>query len=199
MKKFNGYNEAKQQAQLSSGPKLPAGAYVCKIMGVRYEEGQNGNSDSILLQHDIIEGEQKDFYRKQYEANQNEDKKWKGTVRIYVPKDDGSEKDGWTKNAFAKWIQAFEDSNEGYFWDWNEDGLKGKLVGIVFGNTGTKIDGREVIYAEPRFGTSVAKVRDGSAPEAKFKSKNGYGKGAPAEDSDGFMSVPPEIEEKLPF
>lgn len=32
-------------------------------MGVRYENGQNGNSDRIVIQFDIAEGEQKDFLR----------------------------------------------------------------------------------------------------------------------------------------
>ena len=38
MKSFSGYDDAKKAAQNTSGAKLPAGAYVCKIMGVRYEE-----------------------------------------------------------------------------------------------------------------------------------------------------------------
>ena len=188
MKKFKGYTEAKKAAQSANGMKLPVGAYVCKILGVRYEEGENDNSDRIVLQFDITEGEQKDFFKKQYETNQNDDKKWKGIVKVYVPKDDGSEKDEWTKNAFAKWINAVEQSNDGYLWDWDEKKLKGKTLGIVFGETGTVIEGREVKFAEPRFGIAASRVRDGSAPKAKFKAKNGYGKGAPADD-DGFMNV----------
>ena len=168
-------------------------------MGVRYEDGQDGKSDLIVLQFDITEGEHKDFFRKQFETNTDEDKKWKGVVRIYVPRDDGSEKDGWTKRAFAGWIDAFEKCNPGYMWDWDEGKLKGKTVGIVFGETGTVISGKEIKYTEPRFGIDVARVRDGSAPAAKFKAKNGYGKGVPQEDDDDFMTLSPEIEEKLPF
>ena len=189
MKSFSGYDDAKKAAQNTSGAKLPAGAYVCKIMGVRYEEG--------TLQFDISEGEYKSFFKKQYEENQNEDKKWKGIVRIYVPNDDGSEKDGWTKRSFAGWIDAFEKSNSGYSWDWNEAKLKGKTVGIVFGTTGTVIDGREIKYTEARFGVDAQKVRDGSAPQAKFKAKNGYGKGIP--EDDGFMSVDTGSTEAFPF
>lgn len=200
MKQFSGYEDAKKQAQAAGGARLPIGAYVCKIMGVRYEEGQDGRSDMIVLQFDIAEGEQKDFFRKQFDANQSEDKKWKGVVRVYVPNDDGSEKDGWTKRSFAGWTDAFEKSNSGYSWDWDENKLKGKTVGIVFGETGTVISGKEVKYTEARFGIDVAKVRDGSAPAAKFKAKNGYGKGVPTDD-DGFMSVDAIAKdiEDLPF
>jgi len=197
MKKFSNYDDAKKAAQSAGSAKLPAGAYVCKIMGVRYEEGQDGRSDVLVLQYDITEGEQKDFFKKQYEANTSEDKKWKGTVRIYVPADDGSEKDGWTKRSFASWIDAVEKSNSGYSWAWDENTLKNKAVGIVFGETGTVIDGKNVVYTEARFGVDVEKVRSGKAPEAKFKSKNGYNSAKPLEDD--FMKIPDSSVEEIPF
>ena len=61
-----------------------------------------------------------------FESNTSEDKKWKGKATIYCPKDDGSEKDEWTRKNFARWTNAFEDSNPGYKWDWDEKKLKGK-------------------------------------------------------------------------
>ena len=199
MKQFNNYDEAKKQAQAAGGAKLPKGAYVCKIMGVRYEEGKDGKSDVLVLQFDITEGEQKDFFKKQYEANTAEDKKWKGVVRVYVPNDDGSEKDGWTKRSFAGWIDSVEKSNPGYSWGWDENTLKNKMVGIVFGETGTVIEGKNIVYTEPRFGVDVAVVRSGKAPEAKFKSKNGYGTVKAAPDDDDFMSIPDGVEKEVPF
>lgn len=198
MKQFSNYDDAKKAAQNTGGAKLPAGAYVCKIMGVRYEEGQDGKSDVLVLQFDITEGEQKDFFKKQYEANTAEDKKWKGTVRIYVPTDDGSEKDGWTKRSFAGWIDAVEKSNTGYSWGWDENTLKNKLIGIVFGETGTVINGKDVVYTEARFGVDVDKVRSGNAPEAKFKARKGYGS-ASATSADDFMKIPDVTEEEIPF
>ena len=204
MKQFGGYDEAKKQAQVSGGPgRLPAGAYVCKVLGVKYENGQNGNSDMIRVQFDVAEGEFAGFFQKQYEANQNEDKKYKGNASIYVPKDDGSENDGWTKKSFAGWTNAFEESNKGYSWYWDEKKWKGKLIGIVFGETGTVIDGREIVYTEARFAVAADVVRNGNAPEAKFKAKNGYtGTGSGAGSSDGtpeFMKVPDSSLDELPF
>lgn len=198
MKPFNNYDDAKKQAQSAGFGRLPAGAYVCRIMAVRYDQGQNGYSDSILLSYDIIEGEYKDYFKNQYQNSTFEDKKWKGNVRVYVPKDDGSEQDGWTKKIFASWINAVEKSNTGYSWDWDEDKLKGKALGIVFGDTGTIIDDKEIVYTEPRFGVDAELVRSGKAPAAKFKAKNGYGKGSAANDY-GFVDVSEEKEEGLPF
>ena len=188
MKQFDGYDDAKKTAEFSAQGKLPAGAYVCKVLNVKYEEGKDGFSDRIVLQLDIDEGEYANYYAKQYENNPNEDKRWKGVTRIYVPNDDGSEKDGWTKKRFAQWTAAFEKSNNGFLWAWDETKLKGLIIGIVFGETGTVINGRNVVYTEPRFPVEVERVRQGKAPEAKFVKKNGY-EDAPKAVDDEFMKA----------
>lgn len=197
MKVFQGYDQAKNNAQRSTG-RLPKGAYVCKVLGVKYENGKDGLSDMIRIQFDVVEGEQAGFFKKKYEEDTSDNKKFKGQTTIYVPKDDGSEKDGWTKNTFASWTNAFEKSNNGYTWDWDEKKWKDKLIGIVFGDTGTVIDGKEVVYTEPRYPVEVEKVRNGKAGEAKFKAKNGYGSGNNQSAGD-FISVPEGVEEEFPF
>ena len=204
MKAFNGYENAKKAASSMGGERLPAGAYVCQVKNVRYVAGENGNSDMIEILFDITEGEFKGFFKKQYDENTSEDKKFKGRKSIYVPKDDGSERDEWTKNSFAKWVNAFEDSNEGYKWDWNENKWKGLSVGIVFGETGTVIEGREIVYTEARFPADVKKVRAGTAPKAKFVAKNGYtGNGSSnngsSSSSSNFNWQTVATEEELPF
>jgi len=203
MQKFGGYDDAKKQAQASGTSKLPAGGYVCKVIGVKYTKGEEGKSDFIEIQFEIAEGEYKGFFQKQYEANTNEDKKYKGRTKIYIPTDDGSEKDGWTKKTFAGWTNAFEESNEGYLWDWDEKKWKNKLIGIVFGETGTVINGRDVVYTEARFAVSAEKIRSGNYPAAKFKAKNGYpsegGSASAGSDNNGFLNIPEGAVEDLPF
>ena len=210
MKQFNGYDEAKKEAQAKPSEKLPAGAYVCKVLGVRYEDGTDDKSDRIVLQIDVCEGEKKGFFKKQYDEDTSEDKKWKGRVSLYVPADDGSEKDKWTKKSFASWTDSFEKSNAGYSWDWDEKKWKGKVIGIVYGETGTVIDGREVLFTEARFPVEADLVRQGKAPVAKFKAKNGYkgdgsattapapGKPATA-DKDDFVNIADAVEDEIPF
>lgn len=202
MKAFNGFSEAQESAKNMGGGRLPIGAYVCQIKNVQYVAGENGNSDRIDILFDIAEGEQKNFFKTQYDSNTSEDKKWKGRKSIYVPMDDGSERDGWTKNSFAKWVNGFEDSNPGYKWDWKEDKWKGLKVGIVFGETGTVIDGKEILYTEPRFAVDIKSVKDGSAPKAKFVAKKGYtGKQKTTDSTSGsdFMTIPEGSAEEIPF
>ena len=203
MKAFDGLSDAQEAAKRMGSERLPVGAYVCEIKNVKYVPGENGYSDHIDILFDITEGDHKNFFKKQYDADTREDKKWKGRKSIYVPKDDGSEKDNWTKNAFAKWVNGFEDSNSGYKWDWKEDKWKGLKVGIVFGETGTVIEGREILYTEPRFACDIKAVKDGSAPKAKFVAKKGYTGNKANDTSAGsgsdFMTIPEGSEEEIPF
>lgn len=197
MRQFNGFDEAKKNAEAMGGERLPAGAYVCEILGVKYQKGEDGKSDSIALQFDIAEGEYKGFFKKQYENSTQENKKYKGKTIIYCPVDDGSERDNWTKNSFAKWTNSFESSNEGYAWDWHEEKWKGLVVGIAFGDTGTKIDGKDIVYTEPRYAVPVKSVRDKKVKLPQFKSKNGYGEGSST--STDFVNIGAGVEEELPW
>lgn len=173
MKQFKGYEEAKAAAQATG--RLPEGAYVCMIIGAKYiASTDSAKNDSIELYFDICEGEQTNFFKNQFNVNTSEDKKWKGKTYIYVPLDDGTERDGWTKNTFAKWTDSIEKSNDGYIWDWDESKWAKKKVGIVFGSTGTVLGGKNIVYTEARFPVDVETVRSGKAPKAKFKEKNGY-------------------------
>lgn len=126
MKQFSGYKaEAPMKKEM-----LPAGGYVVKIMDAREQETKNGTS--LLISFDIVEGQYKDFFKTDYRAQQREDKFWHGVYWLNIPKDDGSERDQWDKRRFNNAMWAVEASNPSYHWDWNESGLKGKLVGVLF-------------------------------------------------------------------
>ena len=206
MKQFNNWEKAKENARhIGGSAQLPVGGYVAKIKDVRYENGENGNSDRIVIAFDITEGDYKDFFQKQFEANTSEDKKWKGKATIYCPKDDGSEKDQWTQNAFMRWVNALEDSNKGYVWDWNESKWKGLTVGLIYGETGTVIEGREIVYTEVHNPAAVEEIRNNTFKAPKLKKKNGFtGDGSGTSNNsttsdNGFVNIPEGQLEELPF
>ena len=200
MKKFNDYETTQSY---SASEKLPVGGYVLKIENVRYEEGQNGNSDRIQMMFDIADGEQKGFFRKQYDAQTSEDKKWKGTVAIYVPKDDGTEQDGWTKKSFKTIMENFEASNPGYSWNWDENSLKGKLIGGIFVDTYSVIDGKEVKYVSlaAKNIRTVDCIRNGNYKMPEPIKKNGASGKVSDNTNNGnnFMNIPTSTEEEIPF
>jgi len=127
IKQYNGF-----KAERTSGREpLPAGGYVARVLNAEVKQTQGGK-DMLVLSFDISEGERAGFFKADYNANQNEDKRWRGTFRLFIPADDGSERDSWSKRAFNEFIAVVEESNPGYHFDWNEVTLKGKTIGVLF-------------------------------------------------------------------
>ena len=90
---------------------------------------------------------------------------------MFIPKDDGSEKDEYTKQAFKRFITSVERSNEGYTWNWDEASLKGKMFGGVFGREEfLTSDGKLKFATKCRFPRSVESIRKGdfTIPEDKL-------------------------------
>lgn len=197
MKKFKDYDETQSYTESA---KLPVGGYVVKVQNVRFEEGTNGNSDRLILAVDVSDGEYKDFYKKQYESQTGEDKKWKGTFTIYCPKDDGSEKDNWTKRRFKTIMEHIEESNPGYSWNWDENTLKGKLFGAIVGEIHTIIDGKNIEYNAIRFTNTVENIKKGNfrLPDPQYKNGASAKEDKEVTGAEGFMNVD-GTQEEIPF
>ena len=128
MRPFKDYDKTQAFAEYE---RLPKGGYVLTVLAVKLEKWQSGD-EYLQISCDISEGEYTSFFAKQYKDDSREDKKWKCNYNLSIPKDDGSERDGWTKRRFKTVMNAFEDSNPGYRWEWNESTLKGKKIGGLF-------------------------------------------------------------------
>lgn len=169
---------------------LPKGGYVMKILGV--EVKQNSKGQYLQVSCDVVEGEYKDFFAEDYRA-QSEPKKWHCNAFVNVPRDDGTEQDGWTKRAFATFIDSLEQSNSGFHFDWDETHLKGLLVGGLFsfreyeGQDGTVRQGTNLASW-----TSVEKIRTG---RYKLPKDRPLKRDTPSA-SNGFTPV---LDDDLPF
>lgn len=158
------WNEVKE---FSDRPKLPLGAYVCKVKKAAVQNSEHGEQLCILF--DIFEGDWKHFYADEYEANTQENKKWKGVLRQWLPREDGSEKDGWTKSSLKSMITAFEKSNLGYVFNWDESTLAGKMIGILFRNEEWEYEGKTGWAVRPFKAISIDSVRSGDFTLPKDK------------------------------
>lgn len=148
-------------------PQLPVGAYVCKALKAVVQANDYGNQLCILF--DIVEGDFKDYYENEFKNNPMTDRKWKGVLRLWLPKDDGSEKDEWTKSTFKGMTTAFEKSNPGYRWNWDENSLVGKMLGIVFRNEEWEYEDKTGWKAKPFKAIDVNSVRAGTFTLPKDK------------------------------
>lgn len=174
-------------------PQLPEGGYIVKIIGakvVSYDTQSGGKVDKLEIGIDIAEGEYKGFYQADFESGkrQNEDYKWKGVLRQYLPMNDGSERDEWTKSSFKAMLEAIEDSNNGYRYDWDkpESQLKDKIVGCVFRLEEWSMEGgsKKGWKAQPFKFIPVESIRSGKFKKPKFKPHRDY----PNDTPDNYQS-----------
>lgn len=153
----NNWNEVQEYTERQ---KLSVGAYVCKVKKVAVQDlGQYGQQLCILF--DIVEGEFSGFFTDEFKNNTMNDKKWKGVLRQWLPRNDGSEKDEWTKRSLKGLTNSFERSNPGFVWNWDEQQLVGKIIGIIFRNEEWDYNGKHGWTAKPFRGMDAEKVRKG--------------------------------------
>lgn len=99
---------------------LPVDGYVCGIVGVVDHEDDN----YLEIKFDVIEGEYKGFYKKQYDADTRSEKFWGGTARQYY-----TEK---SLPFFKAFLTAMETSNKNFKWnEEDEQYFVGKKIGYV--------------------------------------------------------------------
>ena len=167
------YSDFKAEKTGNGREILPVGGYVCEIKSVKEEVYDWGSRLAMAI--DIAEGEYAGFFKKDFDNNTRDDKKWRGTFKLNVPKDDGSEQDAWTKRRFGNFIWAVQESNPGYVWNWDEKTLKGKKIGIIYRNFEWAIDGRTGWSTEAGGAISVEDCRNGKfkmLPDRPLKDKD---------------------------
>lgn len=165
MKKWNGYETTQIRGEKK---KLPAGGYICRILEAREEV--YGWGSVLVIGFDIAEGEYKNFYREQYET-QKGDKKWKGAYRLNCPKEDGTEQDERIKKNFKTFMHHIEKSNAGYKWDWDENSLKGRMFGGVFGEKEYAIEGNSGFFTTLRYTTDSESAKTAIIPKPMLLKK----------------------------
>lgn len=199
IKRFNDYATTKAYTEVKQ---LPKGAYILEIKGAEVSENTNGQYIKIMC--DIAEGEFKNFFMTDWQNQQTEDKKWHCNYLLNVPKDDGTEQDGWTKRRFKTVITAMEDSNSSFHFDWDEKKFKGLKIGGLFNireyqkNDGSIGSGTNLAQL-----VSVEAIQKGTykmpADKLLGGSSSASSTGSSAQTPD-FMSIPDGAEaEGLPF
>jgi hypothetical protein len=116
----------------------------------------------IRVYYDVAEGDHKDFWSNDYRNQAREDKIWRGTFILYLPKEDGSTKDENTKRRFRTFTDHLEDVNSGYHFDWDEQKWKGKMFGGLFRIRQSQKNDKVYNNLEPNVFTSFENIRNGN-------------------------------------
>lgn len=124
--RFSGYDPKPTQ---DAREQLPVGGYVSRIRKAWTENDKNGNL-RLSISIEIIEGEYKGFFMKDYEAQKGGkyEAKYKGIYSFEVPTDSSQDV---VKTRFNRAIGSIEASNEGFRFNFDETSLVGKVVGFL--------------------------------------------------------------------
>lgn len=199
----NNWNEVKE---FTERKQLPLDAYVCKIINAEVQGNTYG--EQLCIVFDIAEGAHTGFFKQEFNASTFENKKYKGVLRLWLPKHDGSENDEISKRVLKGMVTAVEKSNPGYKWGWEEKTLVGRYIGILFRNEEWDYQGKQGWAVRPFRAISTESVRSGdyTLPKDKPLKKQsadsytdmGYGySSAPAPASD--FAMLDDDDAQLPF
>jgi hypothetical protein len=157
MQKPSGYDTAKAETfgefkGLSDGPK------ICVIINAYTSETASlPPKPKIVFELDISSGEEKSFFAK---------KMLKSEKTEYAKVHQCTE--GPSTPYFKGRIAAIEHSNPGYKFDWNENSLRGKLVGCMFQlEEYVSSSGEVKTISKPQWFFSIDKIAEQKTPSVK--------------------------------
>ena len=154
MQPINGFENV-QAVHGRSGGMLPGGTYAMVITSAKEDTTGYGNQ-SVRIAYDVCEGEYKGKYA---DISADPEQNWRHEVEIDVQEANGAR--------FKALVDAVVASNPGYVWDWNEQGLVGRYVGLVLQErkvtlTRGKNKGQDRTYLDFWDAVPVQSVLDGS-------------------------------------
>lgn len=196
MRKINNWENIKEN---NGFEKLPVGGYIVKILNVQDVH----EKEYLKVSFDIAEGEHKGFFKKQYDEDTRQDKKWPNAgsfVRSYK---------STAESMFKGFVNAVENSNKNFKFDFDEKKLVGKQVGIVAGleeYVNQKGAVRERTYVSAVRSVDTIKKGDFKVPELKKLSADKVAASSPAasqpfknpfdnDDAAPFDSAPAVVDE----
>lgn len=179
----------------SKGSKaLPAGGYVCRILGAKMEMAKSSGLPMVVIQFDIAEGEFKDFYRQKYlnDKNYRADAKWSGIGRIPAVDAQGKARKGF--NSFCGAVENSNDCKLPTEDDMFLMSLKDKEVGILFGREEYRgNDGQNHWSTKPKFYRSCETIRTGDYDIPKDEPLQGGGYNEADAYADSFSAAADDI------
>lgn len=162
MEKPQGYDEAQAFGEFET---LPAGGYKCLIKKVVCEKTQAGK-EYLKIGFDIAEGKYKNFYQNKFanDTRDIQDKKWSGVWTVFTE----GYNPGTTNPKFKGLITSVEASNNGFKFNFDEQTLVNKKVGLVFREEDfLGQDGQIHTAVKPFFAVTYDKAEEAKIPKKK--------------------------------
>lgn len=175
----------------------PAGVYIGQIMAVRVvdADGVKTFRDWLEVMLEITEGDYKGrftaVYNDQKERFGAENTRYRGTFRIAIPSGKEDEEE-WVRRSFEGNLWCVEQSNPGYHWDWDENKLTGKKIGINLRTRLYTYNGKDKETVEVARFETLDDVKTGKAKPAKVRDQRKHDD-TPSFDTSTFTEVNTEL------
>ena len=179
MKKPEGYEQASIYAD---NIKPPKGGYVGMIIDAK--EVIKNKKTMLHIRFDITEGDFENFYAKDFNAQNGDNKYWKGVLRFWIPAVAKMENEVKALSILRTNIHGVVSSNIGYEWDWMPESLKGKQVGIIFRDEEWEYDNKTGIRSVPYRFVDIKKIKNGQFIVPPTKLLKGSEKSYPSSNID---------------
>ena len=195
MQKPNNYDNTQAGGDFTP---IRLGGHHLIIKKVEESQTKNGK-DMIIVAFDMAPGDdQAGYFMKAFTEDIRPDKKWPRAGRQYIVVND---QDGNCSRNFKSFITSVEKSNNGFTVTWGNKfaaQFKDKRIGGVFGEVENEYEGKTTMRHELRWFCEDSKADNANIPNAKYLPNNNKTAAAPA-DPTGFMNIPDDSPEEIPF
>lgn len=195
MQKPNNYDNTQSGSDFTP---IRLGGHHLVIKKVEETKSKNGK-DMIIVAFDMASGDdQEGYFMKAFTEDIRPDKKWPRAGRQYILVNDN---DGNCSRSFKSFITSVEKSNNGFTTTWGDKfaaQFKDKKIGGVFGQVENEYNGKTTMRHELRWFCEDSKADRANEPNPKYLPNNNRISAAPT-DPDGFMTIPDNSPEEIPF
>lgn len=142
---------------------------------------------------------QEGYFMKSFKDDVRPEKKWPNNGTLYILTEDA---EGKCSRNFKRFITAAEKSNNGFTVQWGDNfagQFRDKKIGGVFGIVEDEYNGKVTKKRQLRWVCEWDAVATAKIPDEKLLQERPASTPAAETDPFGFMSIPDNISEEVPF
>lgn len=194
MQKPNSFDEVNAGGEFTP---IALGGHHAVIMSVKEQKSSTGK-DMIVVALDFAKNDaQPGYFKAQFDNDTRPEKKWPYQGVQYIVTEDA---EGKCSRSFKGFITSFERSNN-VTTNWGDkfaNQFKNKKIGVVYGEVEEEYNGEIKTRHRIRWFCEDAKADSQNVPDKKYYTGT-VNKSAASSGEEGFMKVPDNADEEIPF
>lgn len=195
MQKPNSYDETKEGGSYTP---IELGGHHLIIKQVKETQSKNGKPMIVVCFDTSKKDRQPEFMSEEFKNDVRPEKKWPRVGTEYIVTED---KDGKCSRKFKSFVSCFERSNgcEAVWGEKFEAQFKNKKIGGVFGEVENEYNGKVTMRHELRYFCEDDRADGAKIPDPQYLTAPAPPTNPPAGANDGFMNIPDDTDDEIPF